>query len=149
MASKVPYYKYLKKTLIWIFGNFCFGIGPIIFLRFVISVSQGKVCTDTLSRLIHEGAILFVCCAMMGSVVVDFYNSGFFLKGSRIFATYISPFIILFGICVEYLLVIMKVVDDNCFDTSSKTTIFVVTFTFFYCLFIKTNLMIKEDTRNE
>lgn len=93
MAGNVPYYKYLKKTLIWIFGNFCFGIGPIIFLRFVISISQGKICTDTLNRLIHEGAILFVCCAMMGSVVVDFI--------------------------------------------SSKSSIFVMTFTFFYCLFVK------------
>lgn len=149
MPKKVTYFNYLKKSFCWLLGNFAFGLGPLLLMGIVYIVSEHKYGFDDIMKLIHEGAILFVCCAMMGSVLVDFLLAGYRLRGSEVFATFIFPFALLAIVALEYLFIILKIINTDCFNIFSGNSIFVVGCSFGYCLLIKTNLLIKEDTSHE
>jgi|GEM_PF-1609156 len=151
MAAKkaLPYGNYLRKTFWWLMGNTVFGLAPLLFMCIVYLVAQQKAGNSEISHLIHEGVIPFVCVAIMGSVLVDFALSGFAMKGWGILAVYICPCCIMSILCIEYLLVTLKIIDDSCFNLDSLTTIIVIGLSFVYCIFTKTNLYIKEDTRHE
>ncbi|SRR6266700_996561 len=139
------YRQYLTKTFFWVIGNAVFGLIPLIFMLTVYELGEKKIGIDEINHLIHEGVILFVSIAIMGSVFVDYALSGFKLKGIGVFAIYIFPLCIVAIISIDYLLIHLGIISNNCFSLSSKTTKFVVGLSFIYILFAKTSLYIKED----
>lgn len=149
MPEKITYKNYVIKSAIWYFGNFFFGIVPVLFMGLIYLVSRHKLGFDDMDKLIHEGAILFVCCAMMGGVMVDFLQSPFKMGGRQIFVTVIAPILVLGLLCIEYLFVVLKIINADCFNITSLSTIFVVLFSLVYCILNKTVLLIKEDTQHE
>ena len=146
MPSDIRPKNYVLKSINWYIGNFCFGIIPVIFMGLVYLMSNHKLGFDDMQKQIHEGVILFVCCAMMGGVLVDFLQSDFKWTGRQIFATFISPFAVMAILCIEYLFVVLNIINTDCFNISSFNSIFVVGFSFGYCIIFKTILLIKEDT---
>jgi hypothetical protein len=86
---------------------------------------------------------------MMGGVLVDYLLTGHQLKLVVIFTTVIAPFAILFLLCLEYLFIVLKIINADCFNISSVNSIFVIGFSFGYCIAIKTMLLIREGEKNE
>jgi hypothetical protein len=130
-------------------GNVIFGLFPLIIMYLFFFCSNGKVCGDGVDNLIYEGAILFVCIAIVGTVYVDFYLSGIYLSGWGRFATYFFPVIIPLWVSVNYVLIHMKIIGKEVFAASSGITIATIALSFLYVLFVKTNLYMQEDLRHE
>ena len=84
-------------------GNALFGLGPLLFLYAIYIASDRKICGDALDGLIYEGAVLFVCLAIVGSVLVDYWLSGLHANGFSRFATYFVPAVVLGVVLINYL----------------------------------------------
>ncbi|HVY73683.1 MAG TPA: hypothetical protein VG890_02575 [Puia sp.] len=147
--NPILYWLYLRRAFLWVVGNTIFGLAPLIFMAFVFMTSEGKVGSDEMTHLIHDGVVLFVCCAVMGAVLVEFALAGFVMKGSAIIAIYAVPFFILALISIDYLFIHLRIIDGTCFDLSSKTSKFVMIFSSGYATFTKADLYIKEDMRHD
>jgi hypothetical protein len=98
-----------------------------------------------IEHLILDGVIVFVSCAIMGAVLVDFALTDYPLRSSGIFTIYMIPCAIVGIVCLNYLFINLKSVPVERFSLSSPVTVSVVLLSFFYCLFVKTNLYIKES----
>jgi hypothetical protein len=147
--SRSSYRAYIGKSTLWFIGNLLIGCCPLLFLAMVYMTSRSKLGYDDMDKQVHEGAILFVCVAMIGGVMLDFLQSGFKLKGRQIVVIVITPIMAISLLFLEYLFVILKIINSDCFNISSRSTIFVVLFSAVYCILNKTNLLIMEDTQHE
>src|ERR1700753_1583731 len=101
---------YILKSVYWYFGNLLFGCAPVIFLGLVYLTSQGKLGFDDMQRQIHEGAVLFVCVAMIGSVMVDFLQSGIKINGKQIIFIILAPIFLIEALFLQYLFVVLKII---------------------------------------
>lgn len=145
--KKETFRAYVLKSVYWYFGNLFFGCAPIIFLGFVYLASRGKLGFDDMQKQIHEGAILFVSVAMIGGVMVDLLQSEIEIKAKQIIPLVLVPVFSIGFLFLEYLFVILKVIDIDCFNITSGSSSFILCFSMAYCILNKTNLLIKEDTR--
>lgn len=130
-------------------GNVIFGIFPLIFMLAIFLMSEQKFGGTEVDDLVYEGSILFVCLAIVGSVLVDFYLSGVRMDGFARFATYFFPAIILFIIAVNYFLIHIHMIDKSRFALTSYTSIITISLSIVYVIFVKTNLYMKEDYKHE
>lgn len=146
---RLPYTSYLARTLKWTIANGIIGLAPLLFMWSISLLSDGKAGSTECVHLIKDGAILFVCCAMMGSVVIDFKLAGFDLSGWRFLAVYVSPFAILGILLLIDILIYFHAIDNNAFSLNSRISIIVIPLSIFYCILAKTNLYIKEDSRHD
>lgn len=146
---KLTYWDYFWKTFKWFIGNALFGVFPLVFMCIIYYLSEKKLGGHEIEKLVYDGAVLFVCIAMVGAVLVDYYLSGFRATGFGRFAIYAFPSLILMLISVNYFLIHIKVIDNSRFSITSNTTIWTVAMSFIYILFVKTNLYIKEDVNHE
>jgi hypothetical protein len=149
MSRNKVYTQYLKKTFLWVVGNTIFGLAPLLFMCFVRLISGNKIGNSEIDSLIHEGAIPFLCCAIMGAIAVEFLLSGYLFRSVQIFAIYLYPLFILSIISIDYLFISLRIVTPQTFNLSSETSIFVIILSFGYCLFAKTKLYIKEGIQHE
>jgi MFS-type transporter involved in bile tolerance (Atg22 family) len=147
--SRSSYLQYIRKSAFWFVGNLAIGCCPLIFLSMVFMTSRGKMGYDDFDKQVHEGAILFVCVAMIGGIMLDFLQSEFRLRGRQIVIIVITPIMAISLLFLEYLFVILKIINSDCFNITSRSTIFVVLFSAIYCILNKTNLLIMEDTSHE
>lgn len=111
-------------------------------------ITVNKICHDKVIYLIKDGAVLFVCGAIMGAVFVEYLLSGFKLNGTAIVLIYGTPIFMLMFILIEYLLIYLKVINDDYFSLNSLTSKVVIVLSFIYCILVKTDLYIKEDLRH-
>ncbi len=147
--TKQSWWPYSLTTVKWLLGNLGFGLAPLLFLLLVQSISSHKIGEEEIELLIRDGVVLFVLCAIMGSILVDYWLGGYMLTGSQIFFIFGSPFLLLAILCLTYLLVKLKIVDNNRFDLTSLTSIVFIVSSLIYCFISKTNLYIREATSNE
>lgn len=141
------YWHYYWKAFKWFIGNLLFGLVPILILLLVVGLSNGSTGADGVFLLMHEGVIHFLCIALMGAVMTESLLSGVSSRGTEIFAVYIFPIIILSFVSLEYLLVYLHTIKNECFDATSGYTIIVLSLSFGYCTFIKTSFYIRELTK--
>ena len=104
---------------------------------------------NDMDKQVHEGAILFVCVAMVGGIMLDFLQSEFRMRGRQIVVIVITPIMAISLLFLEYLFVILKIINSDCFNITSRSTIFIVLFSAIYCILNKTNLLIMEDASHE
>jgi len=147
--DRASYWQYIKKSTLWYFGNLVIGCAPLIFLAMVFMTSRGKMGYDDMDKQVHEGAILFVCVAMIGGILIDFLQSPMKMSGRQIVVIVITPIMAISLLFLEYLFVVLKIIEADCFNITSKSTIFIVLFSAIYCILNKTNLLITEDTNHE
>ena len=140
---------YILKSVYWYFGNLLFGCAPIIFLAMVYLASEGKLGFDDMQKLIHEGAILFVCVAMIGSVLVDFLQSEIKISGKQIIIIVLAPISSIGFLFLQYLFVVLKIINADCLNVTSETSVSILCFSLVYCILNKTNLLIMEDIKYE
>lgn len=140
---------YATKSIFWYVGNLVFGCMPILFLALVFATSQGKLGFEDMQKEIHKGAVLFVCIAMMGGVMVDLLQSGTSFNGRQIVTKILAPVFAMGALLLEYLFVVLKIISTDCFNITSGGSIFLFSFSMLYCTLNKLNLSIKEDTNYE
>jgi hypothetical protein len=137
------YTHYLWKSLKWTVGNAIFGLTPLLFMCLVYTIGLEKA-DHEIEHLILDGVIVFVSCAIMGAVLVDFALTDYRLTSGGVFMIYMFPCFIVGVVCLNYLFIHLKSVPVERFNLSSPVTISVVILSFFYCLFVKTRLYINE-----
>lgn len=147
--NRSTYWQYIMKSAIWYAGNLTIGCAPLIFLSMVFMTSRGKMGYDDLDKQVHEGAVLFVCVAMIGGIMIDFLQSPMKMRGRQVVVIVITPILAISLLFLEYLFVVLKIINADCFNITSRSTIFVVLFSAVYCILNKTNLLIMEDTQHE
>ena len=143
----ITYGHYYWKSLKWFIGNLLFGLVPLLLMWVVEILSDGRTGSDGFNTILHEGAIHFLCIALMGAVMTEFLISGIKFGGFSVFEIYIFPLLVLSFVSLEYLLVYLEKTDNKCFDLTSTTTCVVFFLSFIYCTFIKALFYIKEDTK--
>src|SRR5437762_8516320 len=101
--QEIPYSEYLYKSIKWLLGNAFFGLIPLWFILFINIVSGGKAGSEEIDHIVvHDGVILFVCCAIMGSVLVDYIVAGIKMKISLAYRLAIIPCFIIMLIITDY-----------------------------------------------
>lgn len=137
----------LLLSCVWLAGNAIFGLAPMVFLVLIkpFLSNQDKI-VEEIQVLLKGGMILFVCCALMGSVCIDIVvNKKLQFRNFARFFTHVSPFILLLFICILYMLSIFGHVSSELFTGVSKFYVLVITFTVIYCVIGKYLLYKKED----
>lgn len=114
---------------------------------FVEFVSGGKVGSDEVRHLLKDGVHLFVCCAILGAIIIEFILSRHEMRTSTMFLLSIVPIFIFGLILVDYILINVKAINEDSFELHTWTSQIVIIFTAIYCIFIKASLYIKEETK--
>jgi len=139
--------KCFTNAFFWLLFNAILGLAPLMFLlvldRWVLN--DERITRET-EILLEGGMILFVSCALMGSVIVDIIISRLKFRNVGFFFIYISPFILLTGICIFYLLMILEHLNRSTFTSFSGFYIFVIIFSIIYCTLGKYLLYKSENT---
>lgn len=138
---------YAARSLFWYVGNLAFGCIPVLFLAAVFWASDGKLGNEDMQRQIRGGAILFVCVAMIGGVMIDYLQSETRFSGYQIVFIVLTPILIIGIILLKYLFFVIKIIDVDCFKLTSGSSLFVVGFSIIYCISNKINLLIREDQK--
>src|SRR4051812_42896075 len=125
MDKNRPYGEYLFRTFKWLTTNIIFGLFPLLFMCMIQKVTDGKVGGMEIEHFMADGVVLFVWCAIMGSVAVDFFLAGYRLGSFEIFAYYFAPFCILLFVTLQYLLIRLHVITSECFEMWSFSSIFI------------------------
>ena len=147
MVGDSTYKDYLRKTLWWLLGNIVFGLAPLLFMMIVYLTADQKIGAIEIHQFIHDGVVLFVLCAIMGSIMLDYAIGGYTFKSYQVFFIFIFPILILSMLCLNYLLIRIGYIKDDRFDLSSFTSILVTGLSLLYIIRAKTSLFIKEDTK--
>ena len=133
MASAKIDSKCLWQALLWFFSNAIFGLAPLLALCLINPVLDKHQASSEIQKLMQGGIILFVCCALMGAVIIDILLDKMEFKKLAYFAFNVFPFILLGIICFLYILIILGHVNITLFSSFSKFYIFVIIFTIIYC----------------
>jgi hypothetical protein len=142
-------YKCLGRSFIWIISNTAIGLAPLLFLIIISPVlNTHKETTEEITTLLKGGMVLFVCCALMGAVIIDIMIEKIYFNKLAFFALNVFPFIILSIICFLYLLKLFGHVSPTIFTSVSGFYIFVTSFTFIYCTLGKYFLYLKSEQKN-
>jgi hypothetical protein len=108
---------------LWFISNAAFGLAALIFLSIINPYLKEKPASHEIEEHISGGIVLFVCCALMGAVIVDILIEKLRLKNSfAFFAVNIAPFVLLGVICLIYLLIILGQLPVHIFSSISKVT---------------------------
>lgn len=149
MVGNSTWKDYLRKTLLWFFGNVVFGLAPLIFMCGVYVIGQQNVGRSEIDIFIHEGVVLFVLAAIMGSILLDYALGGYSFNAFQVFTIFFVPCGIIGILCLNYLFIKLKIITEERFDLSSYTSILVMSLSLVYCIIAKTNLYIREDTKGQ
>jgi hypothetical protein len=143
-------YKCLGSALIWVLGNTAIGLAPLFFLIIMNpALTTHKEVTEEITKLLKGGIVLFVCCALMGAVIIEILIEKIQFKKIAFFAFNIFPFIILITICFLYLLMLLGHVRSTIFSSVSGFYVFVIVFTIIYCAAGKYFLYSNNEKRNK
>ncbi|TWI83265.1 hypothetical protein IQ13_1373 [Lacibacter cauensis] len=150
MSKKRPsYFAYLWKSTKWIILNAVFATAPLWILCVLYFASEKKIGGDEIDLLIYDGAIFFVSISLVGAVLVDYILSGFRPMGVARFVIYLFPLVVLFAAGTNFLLIKFNIISNSRFLLTSSTTLWTVSLSILYILFVKTDLYIKEDLNND
>lgn len=121
------------------------GLLPLIFMWGVASFGNEPT-RQEMNHLIAEGLFLFVCCAVMGAVLIDMIVSKIKLTKIAVFALIVAPIGAYVLMLIIYLLNVVRVVKYNYFGFHSKLTMFMLIFSFVYCTLAKASLLSSEQS---
>jgi hypothetical protein len=109
-------------------------------------MSEEQICSKEIEQLIQDAVVLFVACAITGSIAVDFILSKFKVSGwFPFFAIYISPFCMLAYLFLKYLLLYVRYDDQHEFGPGSLSVLLIAGFSVTYCIFVKTIYNIRQE----
>src|SRR5687768_5483579 len=101
--------KFFFRGLLWSAGVWLFAFAPILFLQFIGWLSEEEVTEKELKRLNEVAYPVFICCAIMGSVLTSFWGSRTRMHSALgYFAVYVAPFVLLTYVFLKYLLVYIQ-----------------------------------------
>lgn len=126
-------YQSLWYAIGWFLGNSVIGLAPILFL-IIINPALDKDQSNEISHHLKSGILLFVCCALMGDVIIEIIIEKISFNRWAIFTFYVSPFIILVSVCFMYLLKLLGHLRGDVFSSWSNVLAIVIVFTTGYCV---------------
>lgn len=133
-------------ALIWVTGAALFGLSPFVFLHLINWMSEDHIADKELEQLADIKYMLFVCCAITGAVLIDFFRSEIKLHGWLIkFAIYVTPFVMLVYVFLKYLLLYIQLDDQHDFGPGNTATKLTVVFGVLYSLLTRTIFNIKSE----
>src|SRR5688572_2082699 len=141
---KSKYWFFVRKSIKWTIGHAAFGLLPLIFMFCINLMSGRKAGNEAINRLFHDGIHLFVCCAVMGVIIVEIYLSHWVVKASHLIQLLSIPALIIVYILLDYILIELGTKEDSSFNPTSTQSIFVIILTFIFCIFTKANIYIRE-----
>lgn len=134
----------MGKASVWLVANAAFGLAPLAFLWVINPLLKEHDAEQAIHELMRGGTVLFVCCALMGATVIDLLQSKIRFAKFSYFLVNVSPFIMLFIICLLYILIITDKIDENIFTSFSDFYMFAIAYTVFYCTLAKYFYFKKE-----
>ena len=149
LVKEITLWEYTWKAIKWTFISVLFALFPIILLVISNAMSQDNHFVNKIEELIKDGAVMFVCCAILGAVLVEFWVAGFTYNTNEITLIFVTPILIHGLLALKYLLILVGVAAKDSFIMTSWTSKFVIGFCLFYCILGKVNYYIKEDERHE
>jgi hypothetical protein len=138
--------KSVIKSGMWFFTVAIYGVAPILLLLLVNYFAPAIDQTDRLKHQLQDLTILFISSAMIAEVGVEAFLSKIKFSKYAYLVFFLSSSLILGLVCIAYTVIIRTKPDSN--FNFSNLWIFqtiVVTFTFFYCMTIKTFMFVEED----
>lgn len=123
----------LGRAILWFISNAAFGLAPLLFLLAINPLLKDQATGHEIYNQFKGGIPLFVCCALMGAVIVDILIERLKFRNFAFFAVNVAPFFLLGIICLLYLLILLNHVSSSVFTTFSKFYLFVICFTIVYC----------------
>lgn len=127
----------LAKSVIWFVSNAIFGAAPLLFLIVINPLLNRAQAAEEIHVLMRGGSILFVCCALMGAVVIDILQDKLVVGRIFFFFLNITPFITVSIICLFYVLNILNHLRQELFTTFSFFYFLVIGITVLYCTLCK------------
>lgn len=125
-------------SVLWVGGIAVFGIAPLLFLWFISFLSTEQIADKEIEALYEVKAVLFMCCTLTGTVLMNFFRSGIKVKGwLQFFAVYVFPFVLLGYLFLKYLQVYVQFNDIHDFGPGKVTTLLVIVFTFIYAVGVR------------
>ena len=146
---KITLGDYTVKSLKWCIGNALFAFFLIILLQVANWMSVDNTFNIKIHDMVQDGVIEFVCCAIVGAVMVEFWVAGFSYTTNEILLIFVTPIVMHALLALEYILMLLHVAAKESFTTNSWTCKIVITFSAIYCILGKTNYYIREDERYE
>jgi len=138
--------KSIIKSLIWFFTTAIYGTAPLLLLLFVNyftpDIEQVGRIRDELKNL----TILFLSSAMIAEIGVEAFLCKIKFSKYAYLVFFVSSALILGLVCIAYTVIITTKPEQKFhFDTLWIFQTIVVTFTFLYCLTIKSIMFVEED----
>jgi len=127
----------IGRTISWNFGNWIFGLAPLLLMIVIKKIASNPRAATEVHHLINDGLPLFVACALMGSIVVDFWNSPEKLDGFTNMFAIVLPCAIFGLLLLVYLLIIAKFLPEDYFSHKSWIYWLEIGFSLVYCSFAK------------
>lgn len=146
---KITLWDYTAKSLKWCIGNALFAFFLIIILQIADWMSTSNTFNIKIHDMVQDGAIEFICCAIVGAVMVEFLVARFSYTTNEIFLLFAAPIAMHSLLALEYILMQLHFAAKESFTTNSWTCKIVITFSAIYCILGKANYYIREDERNE
>lgn len=146
--KKVTARQYRWKGCKWWGLNILWGLFPLG-LAYILSYnSDGNIGDKTIYNMIHkEGFLLFVCCGLMGAVMVDYVIGGHKIHGLIAFLVYATPFSLIIILVIQYVFTHEEVTRDRLFDIQSFGTIARLVISTVYCILAKGHLYSLEELK--
>jgi hypothetical protein len=129
----------IGKTFGWVVGNWVFGLMPLLLMILVKKLSYNEGASEEVHHLLNDGLPLFVSCAIMGSIVIDFMNEGDPKDKWINFWQVTAPLLVFGLLLLVYLLIVVKVLSESYFSSNSWIYWFEIVFSVVYCSFAKYN----------
>jgi hypothetical protein len=148
-VRKITLWDYTKKSIKWTVGNAIFALFAIIVLVIANAMSTNNYFGQKIDELVKDGAIMFVCCAIVGAVLIEFWVAGFTFNANEITLIFVIPILVHALLALEYMLILLGVAAKDSFIMTSWTSKIVIGFSVIYCILGKANYYIREDERHE
>lgn len=134
-------------AFIWVYINSIIALAPLISLILIQPIANDKKSiAEEIYILLRGGAVLFVCCALMGAVVIESILERIpFQTTFTRFLYNIAPFIFLCVVCALYLMTIGKMISPSIFTTVSVPYVMIVLITIVYCISGKYRLYLQRE----
>jgi hypothetical protein len=146
---KIIQWDYTWKSIKWTVGNAVFALFPVILLEIVNGMSTNNHFGNKIDDLVRDGAVMFVCCAILGAVLVEFWVAGFVYNVNQITLIFVIPIVVHALLALEYVLILLGIAAKDSFIITSWTSKIVITFSVLYCIFAKANYYMRENQRHE
>lgn len=141
----------IRKVHLWWLGNVAFGAAPLLAVylinAFGINEKSSKATKEDIDHILNDGAINFLCLALIGAICVDIYSVKDHLKNVFVSAMKWSAVGIAVVVTFVYTAFVLTNEHDGHFGDLKPLTNGLVVCALIYCTIGKINLILIEPRK--